>query len=636
MNFLHPLYFWVILGIIPLVGVYLLKVRPRRKPTTAFFLWQRLFDQKRSTSLFQKLRDILSLLLMILVFISIVLALTVPVFNNEQLKSLLIIIDNSASMSAKSESGTRLDEARSLAKDIIRSMNQNQQAAVATMSLDISYMSHFTSSPRTLIDAVSQIEPSDCPFNENILRSLFSRGRSNNTGDPNSEANALPAISDDYRILLISDGCGMDSNVPDFVELFKVGDKKDNVGLIACDLQRIGGALQSNSQPIDQLELYFQIASSAEQTINADLLVQYGPNRITRKLIPLEIRPGINKAEQYVITNTLPVGDVTTQEQADLWTIQIDYEDALEKDNIAYLTVPPKQAIRVAVDSNDSYFLRHSVIAFAQTSGDLVLTDSQPDIILANGEPSSQGNSILFNPASSSNWCGEFGEPLVNVLPRILIEDHPLLRHCDIESIPFIGAKEVNLPHDSFVLAENADHVPLIYIVNDSDKNAVVVNMNISDSEFYYSAWFPVIIYNAAKNLMGKSEHVASIYTIGSIVPVPAVQDGRISKVVCNTWVSNKDSLNDEKMKQVSETKINEDEVQFVARSLGFYNFPGVSEKWQIGTGLLNKSQTMINNDIKETSLAINRGMPPGFLLSVLALIVLVTECLLYHRRKVG
>ena len=635
MSFLHPLYFWAMLGLIPLMGVYFLKVRPRRKPTPAFFLWQKLFDQKRSTSLFQKLRDLLSLLLMILVFISIVLALTVPVFNNEQLKSLLIIVDNSASMSAQSRNGTRLDEARSLAKNIIRSMNQNQHAAVATMSLDISYMSHFTTSPRTLIDAVSKIEPSDCPFNDKVLSSLIGSRSEIPADDPNSKETELQAISDEYRILLISDGCGIDSNIPDFVELFKVGDKEDNIGLIACDLQRIGGALQSGSQPIDQLELYFQVASSATETINADLLVQYGPNRITRKLIPMEIMPGINDAEQYIITNMF-AGDGVSAEQAGLWTVQIDYKDALEKDNIAYLTVPPKQPIRVAVDSNDSYFLKNSVIAFSQTSGDLILTDSQPDIILANGEPSDKGNSILFSPASSDSWCGKFGEPVENLLPRILIKDHPLLKHCDIEAIPFIGAREVKLPPDSFVLAENADHVPLIYLVKDKDKNAVVINMNLSDSDFYYSAWFPVIIYNAAKNLMGKSEHIASIYPIGSTVPVPAVQDGYVSAAVCNKWSSGSDSSGDDLMKRVSETKINSGESQFIARSLGYYNFPGASERWQVGTGLLNNSQTMINNDVKETALAINRGMPPGFFLSILALIVLVIESMLYHRRKVG
>ena len=155
MNFLYPFYFWAMLGLLPLIGIYFLKVRPRRKPTSAFFLWEKLFDQKRSTSLFQKLRDLLSLLLMLLAFIAIVFALTSPIFNNDQRKDLFIIIDNSASMSAKDKNGTRLEEAQSLAKGIIQSLNHNQRAAVASMSLDIRYMSHFTTSPRTLMDAVT-------------------------------------------------------------------------------------------------------------------------------------------------------------------------------------------------------------------------------------------------------------------------------------------------------------------------------------------------------------------------------------------------------------------------------------------------------------------------------------------------
>lgn len=633
MSFLHPFYFSVMLGLIPLVAIYFLKVRPRRKPTTAFFLWQKLFDQKRSTSLFQKLRDLLSLLLMLLAFISIVFALTAPVLNNEQLKSILIIIDNGASMSTKEKSGTRLEQAKSLAKNIIRSLNQNQQAAVAEMSLDMRYMSHFTTSPRTLIDSVSQIEPSDCPFHGKSLdSSLIYRSLST---DPNTaDINSLK-INDNYRILLISDGCGIDGNMPDFVELFKVGTKSDNAGFIACDLQRIDGVVSTNgSQQGEQLELYFQIASSADKVIQTDLLVQYGPNRITKKLIPIEIQPGINKPEQYIITNEVSSDMAIDDEKISLWTVQIDYEDSLDKDNIAYLAVPPKRPIRVEVDSNDSYFLKHSVLAFSQTSGDLVLADSQPDIIITDGSPSEHGCSIIFSPVSSQGWWGEIGKPSDKFLPHVIIKDHPLLEHCDIEAIPFVGAREVNLPDDSLVLAENDDHVPLIYRVRSGDRSALIVNMNLKDSDFYYSAWFPVIIYNAAKNLMGKSEHIASSYPIGSVVPVPLFQDSDSLSSVRYSWASITDSIEKNKLLQNPESKINES--QFTVRDLGYYSFSNSSGLEQVGTGLYNKSQTLVNNEIHDTSLAINRGMPPSFYLSIIAMIILIAESLLYHRRKVG
>lgn len=633
MNFLNPLYFWVMLGLIPLVAIYFLKVRPRKKPVSAFFLWEKLFDEKRSTNLFQKLRDLLSLLLMILVFVSIVLALTGPVFKGKQLKSLLIIVDNSASMNAESGSGTRLDEAKSLAKKIIRGLNQNQRGAVASMSLDIRYMSHFTTSPRTLIDAVSKIESSDCPFQKSALDLSFSSSQM--LIDSNSVNNQSQLIGEDYRVLLISDGCGIDSNLPEFVELFKIGDKRDNVGLIACDLQRIESISLDNSQRNESLELYFQIASSANQPINADLLVQYGPNRITKKLIPLEIQPGINQPEQYIINNVIPEYE-DINKQPCTWAVQIDYDDALDKDNIACMVVPPKCQIRVKVDSNDSYFLEHSVMAFSQTSGDLLLTDSQPDIILAGGMPSENGNSIVFNPTSSEGWWGQFGESLENILPRILIKDHPIIENCDIESIPFVGAKEVNLPEDCLVLAENADHVPLIYRVRDGDKSAVIFNMNLKDSDFYYSTWFPVLIYNAARNLMGESERIASTYPIGSAISIPIAQNDEPLEVSYDSWKQNNESNNINSSGQNANEKIDKSDSQFVVSNLGYYTFSSSSDQKQIGSCLLNKSETLINNNIQGTTFAINRGMPPSFYLSIFAFLVLITESLLYHRRKVG
>ena len=64
MKFLAPLFFWSFLSFIPLVAIYFLKVRPRRKETTAYFLWSRVFTEKKATSLFNRLRDMLSLILL--------------------------------------------------------------------------------------------------------------------------------------------------------------------------------------------------------------------------------------------------------------------------------------------------------------------------------------------------------------------------------------------------------------------------------------------------------------------------------------------------------------------------------------------------------------------------------------------
>jgi hypothetical protein len=589
MTFLYPFYFWILLGLIPLVAVYFLKVRPRKKPTTAFFLWQHLFDQKRSSSLFEKLRDLLSLLLMLLAFSAIVLALTAPQLTDDQRKDILILIDNSASMNTHETGRTRIEKAKGIANGIIRNLNTNQQAAVASVSLDIRYHSHFTTSPRTLIDAVSQIEPSDCPFRVKALDFMAIQG----------------ATESQYRIILLSDGCSMDSNLPDYVELLKVGSNQDNVGITACDLQYIEGIN-------DQLQLYFQTASTAKQTIKADLLVQYSSNRITNKLIPLEIEPGTNKPQTYTIYNAQP----------GMWTVQVDYKDALDTDNTVSLVVPPRRQIRIAVDSNETYFLKQSILAFSKTSGDLLLSDSQPDIILATGSPAAQGRSIVFSPLPSQGWWGRFSEPLENIIPHIIIEKHPLLEHCDISAIPFAGARDVHLPADNLVLVENTEHVPLIYRVRDSNNSAVIVNINLRDSDFYYSAWFPVLVYNAARHLMGESGHILSAYVTGSVVPVSiALQDEKTTVTMGN----------DKSFIEHCGSEYGP------VRMVGHYTFSNSTGQQQFGTGLLNESETMINNDnISDTSRPINSGLSPSVLLGTLALLILPFECVLYHRRKVG
>ena len=172
MSFLYPGYFLALLGLIPLVAVYFLKVRPRRKSVTAFFLWQAVFDQKKNTALFNRLRELLSLLLMALALLAIVLALTAPELASDQRQDVLLVIDNSASMNALDDDRVRLAAARKIAADIIRGLNAHQQAALATVSMDVQYQSHFTTSPKTLMDALRRIEPSDCPFRAEALDTL--------------------------------------------------------------------------------------------------------------------------------------------------------------------------------------------------------------------------------------------------------------------------------------------------------------------------------------------------------------------------------------------------------------------------------------------------------------------------------
>ena len=52
---------------------------------------------------------------------------------------------------------------------------------------------------------------------------------------------------------------------------------------------------------------------------------------------------------------------------------------------------------------------------------------------------------------------------------------------------------------------------------------------------------------------------------------------------------------------------------------------------------LFARAETLLNNDgVSDTSRPLSRGWPISVILAVLALLILLAECMLYHRRKVG
>ncbi|MEM9643981.1 MAG: BatA domain-containing protein, partial [Planctomycetota bacterium] len=66
---------------IPIIGLYILKVRLRRIPVSTNLFWRQVYDEKPPRSLWQQLRHWLSLLAQLLLLLLIVFALADPYFS---------------------------------------------------------------------------------------------------------------------------------------------------------------------------------------------------------------------------------------------------------------------------------------------------------------------------------------------------------------------------------------------------------------------------------------------------------------------------------------------------------------------------------------------------------------------------
>ena len=140
-------------------------------------------------------------------------------------------------------------------------------------------------------------------------------------------------------------------------------------------------------------------------------------------------------------------------------------------------------------------------------------------------------------------------------------------------------------------------------------------------AEFYFSAWFPVLVHSAATYLAGREDTLAATYRPGDMVPIPGASDETVS-----TWTTSPDTKTEIRGKWLT-----------LDDRLGYSELRNASGRWSVGSSLLAESETLLDNKgAAGASAALSRGRSPAQWLTLLAIVVLAAESVLYHRRKVG
>jgi hypothetical protein len=339
------------------------------------------------------------------------------------------------------------------------------------------------------------------------------------------------------------------------------------------------------------------------------------------------LKPGLNPPETFTLENA-PTGR---------WEAKLNVNDDFDMDNVAYLAVAPIRPVKVAVAADERYFFENSVLAFSNRAGLLTLiakdeSVSAADVVLAKSSVPSAPYSIVFQPSGESSWWKELGEEIVPGPARVVIEDHPVLRHLDASTIPFIGARKITPPPGSQVLVTDDQGTPLIFLVRTNGQAAVVVNLDPVASDFYFSAWFPILVHSAATHLAARETPLAASYQPGQPVPIPGGRDELTTKVSPPSDPNAKPGTNE----SLAAQEITGIWFHDIDR-LGFYTLENAGGKHDVGASLLSRAESQITNTAAADRLdPISRGRPPAHWLTLVAIAILTGESILYHRRKVG
>lgn len=229
MSFIAPL--GLLLGAlsIPLLGLYFLKIRRQRVRVPSLLLWQELAKTQNLATPFEKFRNNLMFLLQLLLLLLLTLAFARPFLEKEFTagRSIVLVVDTTASMGAKDGDPTRLASAVTLAKAAINDIGSGDEAMLVVAGPSTQVPVPFTRDMHVVRDALDGLHPTGA---EGSLREGIELAA--------SLAKSRPSV----EIVVLSDGGAVDLGDLDVgaadVKYVSVGSGDTNSGILALDLRR--------------------------------------------------------------------------------------------------------------------------------------------------------------------------------------------------------------------------------------------------------------------------------------------------------------------------------------------------------------------------------------------------------------
>ena len=634
MNFLSPTSLLLFGLAAPIVLLYILKLRRRREPVSTLMFWEQLFKEKQTTSLFQKLKHLLSLLLQLLFLALLVLAIARPqfAFITKSARRIILIIDHSASMNAVESSdgggegghdasNTRLESAKERALRMVEGLRFMDEMMVISCHTKPTIHSPFTNHRKSLRQVIQSIQPTDINTNlEPALDLAYAVARTK----PNAEIvifSDFQAVSEEILTQLQNPGEEIAFHP------VQVGAANDNVGITQFRVRK------SLVNAFDYQTLLTVVnASEEEKQCNVELYF----NEDLFDVRPYTLAPGESKSEIF--------GNFTF-EGGQLKAV-LDVADTLRTDNVAYAALPKRERIPVLLVTEENPFLEKAL----SVDENLILSITAPEdydanttgyhvVIFDRFSPPTlgEGNYMFIYPPRNSpasmSWI--IGGPIETPIITDWKRTHPILLHVHLENVQIGEAYRVTPPVTAEVLAHSFDD-PVLFVDVTPNRKIVFAAIDILQSDLPLRIAFPVIIANTIQWFQESSGieeyhlHTGEVLTWavdgdGTDVPMTATITGPGDR----TW----------------ELAAERDEILFDQTEIaGFYTLKNGDNDKMWAVNLASESEShigpddtiegMLTSDVTLSGSSLLR-YPPWVYLVFLAAVLSVVEWFLYQRRRI-
>lgn len=466
--------------------VYLWRFRQPAVEVATFALWQRALAKRPAWFV---LRFWFSLALQVIILLLIVGALAKPQWTAAvaSRRNWVAVIDVSASMAATDVAPHRLGAAKRDAMQLVDRLRAGEQMAVVAAGSKVSVLCNFTDDKEQLRAAINATSFTDGETRTREATGLAERllqGRRN------------------AHVFVFTDGCFPEA--PDLVGrdrvwLHLVGNGGNNAGITRFSV-RPSLAEENQYEAFVAVETHF----TESREIVVELLSgdQAGDTALQTKRLN---SPAGHGRHEFVASFRQQAN------QSRLYVARLKSSDDLAADDFAYAPLPVRTVPKVVLVASGPSPVE---TALRTLSGiHLTVFESMED---AAGEPAADPDiwvfdqtvpdslpakpTLVFRPSSSTTlWtaAGRLRDP--NCRIARYDSSSPLLDRVFIGEIIIEEAAKLSIakPYRSLVTAESGD--PLIAIVENADREALVVNIDLEKSDFVLRGDFVWFVRNAIR-----------------------------------------------------------------------------------------------------------------------------------------
>jgi hypothetical protein len=497
------------------VGLYILKLRRRAVPVAFSPLWEQVLLDRDATRLFSKLKRLLSLLLQLVLLALLVFALGDPRAKEAFAggRSLVVLVDASASMQATDVSPSRLAVARDEVKGMIRGMGGADRMLLAQMGATVTPLGPMSGDPAELDRAAAALAPTD-------TRADFARALRFATDALRGQERPEIVVVSDGHLGEPADSFGPVRLGDVKLSFVKVGRGGHNVGITQFCVRRY---------PLDKsrYEVMIDLAnpSDADADVELELRGDGQPVDITR----LRLRAGEHLPRFYPNLS----GASRTLEASIAYAGGA--HDDLAVDDHAYALLPERRRARVLAVSGGNMYLEAALLLDEY----LDVTEVTPTDYAARYAAGAPGfDAVIFDgatpatppatdaiyldprgPGSPVTVKEELAQPGFDVIDR----KHPIVAHTALADVNIArGHKLVPGPGDRVVGA--SDQGPILVAGTRGGHKFVALGFDVRQSDLALRVAWPLFLLNTINWFRDDDASYLSSFRTGDIwrIPVPA------------------------------------------------------------------------------------------------------------------